>query len=101
MAEHDGLVPAPRGMVSSTTCWMCGVRTGPGMMIADGGGACTDVRWYCLDVRGCTERWTSRRAGPADIRYGTAGGAEDAAQAAGLPRRHPVSTGTGPGYRSG
>lgn len=100
MSEHDGLVPAPRGLVSPTTCWMCGIRTGPGMMLADGGGACPDVRWYCLDVRGCTERWTSRRARAADIRYGGAGSAEDATGAAGLPRRHPVSTSTGPGYRS-
>ena len=74
---------------------MCGVRTGPGMMIADGGGACTDVRWYCLDVRGPRALDVATgRAGR--YRYGTAGGAEDAAQAAGLPRRHPVSTGTGP-----
>jgi hypothetical protein len=32
-------------------------------MIADGGGACADVRWYCLDKLACTERWTSRAAG--------------------------------------
>ena len=102
MIEHDGLVPAPRGAASPTTCWMCGIRTGPGLMIADGGSACTDVRWYCLDVRGCTERWTSRPAGPVGMRQGAAGSAEDAAQAAGLLRRNPVGTGTGtgPGYRS-
>jgi hypothetical protein len=31
-------------------------------MVADGGSACADVRWYCLDTWGCTERWTSRSA---------------------------------------
>jgi hypothetical protein len=66
-------------------------------MVADGGGACADLRWYCLDMRGCTERWTSRSARPADVGHGTAGNAEDAAN---LPSRRPASTGTGPGARS-
>jgi hypothetical protein len=69
-------------------------------MVADGGSACADLRWYCLDMRGCTERWTSRSARPADIGYGTAGDAEDAGQAANLPRRRAASTGTGPGAGS-
>ncbi len=30
-------------------------------MVADGGSACVDVRWYCQDTRSCTERWTARR----------------------------------------
>jgi hypothetical protein len=69
-------------------------------MVADGGSACADVRWYCLDMRGCTERWTSRPATPADIGHGGAGNVEEAGQAANLPRRRPASTVTGPGGRS-
>jgi len=43
----------------------------PGQLVADGGSACADVRWYCLDMRTCTERWTSRLAGRADPRAGS------------------------------
>jgi hypothetical protein len=100
-AEQYGLVPAPRDAVSVTTCWMCGIRASVGQMVADGGSACSDVRWYCLDVRSCTERWTLRRAGAAGVRYDTAGSAEDAPQVTGLPRRRPVSTGAGPGTGGG
>jgi hypothetical protein len=42
-------------------------------MMADGGSACADVRWYCLDKRGCTERWTVRATGPGDLRLSNAG----------------------------
>jgi hypothetical protein len=31
-------------------------------MVADGGSACADVRWFCRDIQGCTDRWTSRTA---------------------------------------
>ena len=51
-------------------CWMCGIHLSAQYMVADGGSACADVRWYCLDTTACTERWTSRRAGPADSRPG-------------------------------
>ncbi len=51
----------PAGVQS---CWMCGTRLPTSSMVADGGSACADVRWYCQDTRGCTERWTSRRARP-------------------------------------
>jgi hypothetical protein len=50
---------------------MCGIRLYPGQMVADGGSACADVRWYCLDMQGCTERWTSRLADHADLREGS------------------------------
>jgi len=43
-------------------CWMCGIRLPTIQMLADGGHACNDLRWYCLDARACTERWTSRPA---------------------------------------
>ena len=42
------------------SCWMCGIRLPTSQMVPDGGHACPDLRWYCLDARGCTERWTAR-----------------------------------------
>jgi hypothetical protein len=38
---------------------MCGIRLRTDQMVADGGSACPDLRWYCRDTAGCTERWTS------------------------------------------
>jgi hypothetical protein len=38
---------------------MCGIRLPADQMVADGGSACPDLRWYCRDMAGCTERWTS------------------------------------------
>jgi hypothetical protein len=52
---------------------MCGIRLPDEEMVADGGNACPDLRWYCRDTRACTERWTSRTAGPAAISEDTAG----------------------------
>jgi hypothetical protein len=40
-------------------CSMCGVERPLGLLVPDGGGACADVRWYCKDVKSCTERWTA------------------------------------------
>jgi hypothetical protein len=45
-------------------CWMCGVSLPVMQMMADGTGTWGDIRWYCLDVRACTERWTTRPASP-------------------------------------
>jgi len=42
------------------SCWLCGTRLPAREMVADGGRACADLRWYCADTRRCTERWTSR-----------------------------------------
>ena len=42
------------------SCWLCGTRLPAREMVADGGSACADIRWYCADTRRCTERWTSR-----------------------------------------
>ena len=42
------------------TCWMCGVRLRVDHLVPDGGSACPDVRWYCRDTFGCTQRWTAR-----------------------------------------
>jgi hypothetical protein len=55
------------------SCWMCGTRLPAEQLVADGGSACPDLRWYCRDTRACTERWTSRRARPATTGERTAG----------------------------
>ncbi len=54
-------------------CWLCGVRLPVALMVPDGGSACADVRWYCRDMRACTERWTKRPPGTIDVQYGAAG----------------------------
>lgn len=43
------------------SCWMCGVCMHASQMMPDGGSACDDIRWYCIDARACTERWTTSR----------------------------------------
>jgi hypothetical protein len=73
MADQESLTQLPKGPAVVRSCWMCGIRLPAEHMVADGGSACADVRWYCLDTRGCTQRWTSRPARPTDIRRGTAG----------------------------
>ena len=40
-------------------CSMCGIARPLGLLVPDGGGACADIRWYCKDVKSCTERWTT------------------------------------------
>ena len=40
-------------------CCLCGIARPLGLLVPDGGGACADVRWYCKDVKSCTERWTT------------------------------------------
>jgi hypothetical protein len=77
MTDGDYWTPALSGPGVVESCWLCGIRLSAGKMMADGGGACADVRWYCLDTRACTERWTTRWAGSADFQPGPAG----------LPRR--------------
>jgi hypothetical protein len=73
MSHQQFLTPVRDQATAVRSCWMCGIRLPAEHMVADGGSACTDVRWYCLDTRACTGRWTSRRPGPADIRPGAAG----------------------------
>jgi len=58
---------------SVKSCWMCGIRLPAEQMVADGGSACLDLRWYCRDTRACTERWTSRQAQPAAVDGGMTG----------------------------
>ncbi len=42
-------------------CSMCGTALPLGLLVADGGQACADIRWYCKDTKSCTERWTTAR----------------------------------------
>ena len=58
---------------STKPCWLCGIRLPAEQMVADGGSACPDLRWYCQDTRACTQRWTSRTARPAALGERTAG----------------------------
>ena len=58
--------PAGRGKAvpagsATEECWLCGARLATYMLMADGGSACADVRWYCRDARECTGRWTVQR----------------------------------------
>jgi hypothetical protein len=57
---------------NAKSCWMCGIRLPADQMVADGGSACSDLRWYCRDTWACTERWTSRPATPAATGQDTA-----------------------------
>ena len=31
-------------------------------MVPDGGEWCDDIRWYCVDITGCTQRWMTSRS---------------------------------------
>ena len=44
-------------------CSLCGIAFPLDLMVADGGQACADIRWYCKDAKSCTERWTARLPG--------------------------------------
>jgi cytochrome c1 len=55
--EDHSIVSLANPAVQS--CWLCGTRLPAREMVADGGSACADLRWYCADTRRCTERWTS------------------------------------------
>lgn len=66
--------PAPLGGEPALvrSCWLCGIRLPAHQMVADGGSACPDLRWYCRDTWGCTRRWTSHSARLAAVRPGIA-----------------------------
>ena len=40
-------------------CTMCGIERPLGLLVPDGDRTAEDVRWYCKDVRSCTDRWTT------------------------------------------
>lgn len=73
MPDQERLSYAQAGSGTVQTCWLCGIRQPTDQMMADGGRACADVRWYCLDKRGCTERWTASSAGPGNYGLSAAG----------------------------
>jgi hypothetical protein len=86
--------PAPLGGESAQvrSCWMCGIRLPARQMVADGGSACLDVRWYCRDTGGCTRRWTSRSARLTGIRPDVAETLETPGeQVAGLVAAGPIA----------
>jgi hypothetical protein len=70
-------------------CSMCGIALPLGLLVPDGGQACTDIRWYCKDAMSCTERWTTARppghthtpAAPDDAFAGTGEAVPDRASA--------------------
>jgi len=47
--------------LEAAQCSMCGIALPLGLLVPDGGQACTDIRWYCKDAKSCTERWTTAR----------------------------------------
>ena len=58
MAGHERLFQTSAEPGAVRSCWLCGKYLPVSQMVADGGSACADLRWYCRDRRGCTERWT-------------------------------------------
>ncbi len=52
--------PTPSSPLARRTavvsCWLCGIRLHQNQMVPDGGNACLDIRWYCRDIRACTDR---------------------------------------------
>jgi hypothetical protein len=42
-------------------CSLCGAARPLGLLVPDGGSSCDGVRWYCKDVKSCTERWITAR----------------------------------------
>jgi hypothetical protein len=80
MADYE-LPALARPQPAAERCWMCGTSLPVTQMVADGGSACGDLRWYCLNVRECTVRWTTRVARPDSAHGG--GERTSSAQAAG------------------
>jgi hypothetical protein len=62
MTDREHLTPFGAESAQVRSCWMCGIRLPVSQMVPDGGSACHDVRWYCSDTWGCTQRWTSHPA---------------------------------------
>ncbi len=65
MGDQQRAAAVQAGPAAVVSCWLCGMRLSAALMVADGGAACADVRWFCRGVQGCTERWTSQPAKPA------------------------------------
>jgi hypothetical protein len=73
MPDQERLSYATAGPGAVQPCWLCGIRLPAEHMVADGGSACSDVRWYCLDKQACTERWTTHSARADDAQLSSAG----------------------------
>jgi hypothetical protein len=58
-AATAGLGDNHRRPLEVAECCMCGIARPLALLVPDGGGACADIRWYCKDVKSCTERWTT------------------------------------------
>ena len=71
-------------------CWMCGIRLSADQMVADGGSACSDLRWYCRDTWACTARWTSHPAGLTAARRSTAEPSDTRGERAGAGDAQPA-----------
>lgn len=90
----DNRLPRP---LEVTQCSLCGSTRPLGLLVPDGGRACADVRWYCKDVRSCTERWVaaSRRSRaswpvtPGDAAVAAPAPAEAPAELPGTPAARP------------
>jgi hypothetical protein len=61
MVDQPHVTAPQAGPAAVVSCWLCGIHLPAAQMVADGNAACADLRWYCRDTRGCTERWTSPR----------------------------------------
>ncbi len=83
MADQERLIPAQAAPTMIKSCWICGIRLPTERMVADGGSACADVRWYCRDMRACTERWTVHPPSVAEMQ----GAGPRGTQLAGLTER--------------
>ena len=96
--EDHSIVSLANPAVQS--CWLCGTRLPAREMVADGGSACADLRWYCADTRRCTERWTSHWSPGIGADYSHAAHSRGAVAAPGYSaagERSPAATG-GPGH---
>src|SRR5438270_5102197 len=82
--------------LEAARCSLCGIELPKGLMMPDGGRACTDVRWYCKDTKSCTERWTAHpprppaRNGPKALEAAPAAPAARAAPTAPVRRALPA-----------
>ena len=65
MMDQRHLAPVQGAPAVVESCWLCGIRLPTDRLVADGGSGCSDIRWYCRDMRGCTERWTAHLPRPA------------------------------------
>jgi hypothetical protein len=69
----------------SARCSLCGTALPVGVMVADGGQACADIRWYCQDAQSCTERWTAKLPTTSEVALAASSGATVTPAGAGEP----------------